>query len=73
MTVTLSNTCQALLICCRDMGAEGVAVDGSNLDLASALVELGFAQLSFLPGKEGVRLKLLDAGASYLKSERVNS
>lgn len=64
MKITLSNTCQALLICCRDMGAEGVAVDGSNADIASSLIELGFATIGPAPER---RLVISKAGASHLK------
>lgn len=68
--IILGSTCQALLICCRDMGAEGVAVDGSNADIAMALAELGFATLHTLPTR---RLVIAKAGAEHLCNQRTTA
>lgn len=68
--ITLSSVAEMLLSDARTAGPQGVAVDSSNIDLALALVELGFGRLETIPER---RLTILSAGAAHLKSARAEA
>lgn len=67
--IILAVQTSELLKAVRDAGAKGAPVSGAQVDAALALVELKLARLETLPLR---KLFITDAGASHLKSERVN-
>lgn len=68
MTVTLSAPTERLLTAIRNAAGEGLPIEHDTLATAAALIRLGFAE-----ERTRGRLFITDAGASHLKSERVNS